>query len=171
CFNATVRKLLQRDKDVFGFEGLSFISAVEDSMRLNDSKEPCVIIAASGMAEAGRVKHHIAHAVEDPRNTILMTGYCEPLSLGARLQQGGDRVGIFGRAYRLRAEVAAIRSLSAHGDYEDLCQWLACQDIQSVRKLMLVHGEYDTQIAFRERLRRKGFDDVVIPAMHETIGL
>jgi metallo-beta-lactamase family protein len=171
CFNATVRKLLQRDKDVFGFEGLSFISAVEDSIRLNDSKEPCVIIAASGMAEAGRVKHHIAHAVEDPRNTILMTGYCEPRSLGARLQQGGEQVSIFGRSYKLRAEVAAIRSLSAHGDYEDLCQWLACQDIQSVRKLMLVHGEYENQIAFRERLRRKGFDDVVIPAQHETIGL
>ena len=100
-----------------------------------------------------------------------MTGYCEPLSLGARLQQGADEVTIFGRHYKLLAEVAAITSLSAHGDYEDLSQWLACQDPRGVQKVMIVHGEYDVQVAFRERLLHKGFDDVEIPTLHQVIGL
>jgi metallo-beta-lactamase family protein len=171
CFNKTVRELLRQDKDVFGFEGLKFISDVEDSIALNEAHEPCVIISASGMAEAGRVKHHIAHAVGDARNTILITGYCEPQSLGARLQEGRNEVGIFGRQYPLRAAVTAMTGLSAHGDYDDLCQWLACQDPSEVQKLFLVHGEYDVQIHFAERLRRKGFDEVYIPALHETVGL
>jgi metallo-beta-lactamase family protein len=123
------------------------------------------------MDEAGRVKHHIAYAVTDARNTILITGYCEPQSLGARLQQGRGEVGIFGKQYPVRATIAAMTGLSAHGDYDDLCQWLACQNPNEVRKLFLVHGEYDVQIRFAERLRRKGFDEVYIPALHETVGL
>ncbi len=171
CFNKSVQELLHRDDDVFGFQGLKFISDVNDSIALNDSPNPCVIISASGMAEAGRVKHHIAHAVSDERNGILFTGYCEPQSLGARLQQGRDEVGIFGRSYPVRASVSAMTSLSAHGDYEDLSQWLACQNPKQVQQLFLVHGEYEVQLNFAERLRRKGFSEVHIPAMHETVGL
>ena len=171
CFNKTVRELLRQDKDVFDFEGLKFIREVEDSIALNETNEPCVIISASGMAEAGRVKHHIAHAVGDARNTILITGYCEPQSLGARLQEGRSEIGIFGRQYPLRAGIASMTGLSAHGDYDDLCQWLACQDPAEVRKLFLVHGEYDVQTRFAARLRRKGFDEVHIPALHEMVGL
>jgi metallo-beta-lactamase family protein len=171
CFNKQVQKLLKRDDDVFGFEGLTPIVDVEDSIALNESKEPCVIISASGMAEAGRVKHHIAHNVGDAKNTILITGYCEPQSLGARLQHHDGEVGIFGKQYRVNAEVEAITSLSAHGDYDDLCQWLACQDKKLVQKVFLVHGEYDVQLNFKERLSKKGFDDVIIPDLHEEIGL
>lgn len=171
CFNKPVQKLLKKDPDVFAFNNLKEIIDVEDSIRLNDSKEPCVIISASGMAEAGRVKHHIAHNIEDARNTILLTGYCEPNSLGGKLKQGQGQVKIFGRLYEVKAEVASIDSLSAHGDDEDLCQWLACQDARQVEKVFLVHGEYDVQNNFRERLIRKGFRDVVIPDLHEEIGL
>jgi metallo-beta-lactamase family protein len=171
CYNSSVRQLLKKDSDVFLFKGLKYIDAVEDSIALNDMSEPCVIISASGMAEAGRVKHHIANNVSEPRNTILFTGYCEPASLGARLKNRPEEVGVFGKKFKVRADIAEITSLSAHGDYEDLSQWLACQDPRDVKKLFIVHGEYEVQIKFRERLLKKGFKDVVIPALHEEVGL
>lgn len=171
CFNNSVRQLLKRDSDIFSFKGLKYIDAVEDSIALNDISEPCVIISASGMAEAGRVKHHIANNVEEPRNTILMTGYCEPASLGARLKNRPTEIGIFGRKFKVRADISEITSLSAHGDYEDLCQWLACQNPQEVAELFLVHGEYAVQVAFRERLLKKGFRNVTIPMLHEHVVL
>jgi metallo-beta-lactamase family protein len=171
CFNKQVKRMLEQDEDVFAFKGLTYIDDVEESMALNISKEPCVIISASGMAEAGRVKHHIKHTISDPKNTIMFSGYCEPNSLGGRLRAGADQVSIFGKTYEVKAEMDAIDALSAHGDYEDLSQWLACQDKAQVAKLFLVHGEYDVQVNFRERLLRKGFKDVQIPDQHQTIGL
>jgi metallo-beta-lactamase family protein len=171
CFNRQVQDLLKKDEDVFAFEGLEYVRDVEDSIRLNASSEPCVIISASGMAEAGRVKHHIAHNISESKNTILIVGYCEPNSLGGKLRNGADRVSIFGTHYDVRAEVKIIESLSAHGDYDDMSQWLSCQDPREVRKLFLVHGEYDVQQKFRERLHRKGFLDIEIPALHQEIGL
>jgi metallo-beta-lactamase family protein len=80
-------------------------------------------------------------------------------------------VGIFGKKYQVRAKIEEISSLSAHGDYEDLSQWLGCQDPSLVKKLFLVHGEYDVQTNFRDRLIKKGFADVVVPAQHEEVGL
>ena len=170
-FNANVQDLLKKDKDVFAFNGLQYLESVEQSMALNDSNEPCVIISSSGMAEAGRVRHHIAHAVENPHNTILMTGYCEPMSLGGRLKEKPEEVGIFGKRFKVRAHIDEITSLSAHGDYEELSQWLACQNPSEVKKLFLVHGDYEVQQRFREKLVRKGFTDVQIPALHEEAGL
>jgi len=123
------------------------------------------------MAEAGRVKHHISNTIENSRNTILLTGYCEPNSLGGRLLAGAKEVSIFGVQHEVHAEVGAIRSMSAHGDYEDLSQWLAGQDPRQVQKLFLVHGEYDVQVEFKRRLVRKGFADVEIPERHSEIGL
>jgi metallo-beta-lactamase family protein len=123
------------------------------------------------MAEAGRVKHHISNNIENSRNAILMTGYCEPRSLGGRLMTGVKEVGIFGVQHEVHAEIGAIKSMSAHGDYEDLCQWLACQDPKKVKRLFLVHGEYDVQIPFKQRLVKKGFMDVEIPERHYELGL
>lgn len=171
CFNEHVQGLLRKDDDVFMFKGLHFTEDVNESKRLNASKEPCVIISASGMAEAGRVKHHIANNIGDARNTILMVGYCEPNSLGGKLKKNPDSVSIFGTQYTVRAEIGIIDSMSAHADYEDLSQWLSCQDKQIVKKLFLVHGEYDVQEKFKNRLLRKGFAEVHIPALHQEIGL
>ncbi|MGZ8509966.1 MAG: MBL fold metallo-hydrolase RNA specificity domain-containing protein [Chitinophagaceae bacterium] len=170
-FNRYIQKILQSDKDPFSFEGLKYIQSVEQSKLLNFRNEPCVIISASGMADAGRVKHHISNNVENSRNTILLTGYCEPRSLGARLLNGAKEVSIFGVKHEVHAEVGSVRSMSAHGDYEDLSQWLACQEIRQVQKLFLVHGEYDVQQAFKDRLIRKGFLDIEIPQRHFEIGL
>jgi metallo-beta-lactamase family protein len=170
-FNAKVQEVLKKDEDPFMFSGLLMIEDVEVSKSLNFKKDPCVIISASGMAEAGRVKHHIANNIEDPKNTILIVGYCEPESLGGRLRAGAREVSIFGQEYKVMADVVVIESLSAHGDYEDMSQWLACQDPQQVRKLFLVHGEYEVQQKFSRRLQRKGYTDIIIPEQHQSIGL
>ena len=170
-FNKTIQKVLDKDDDPFKFPGLKYIQTVEQSKMLNFRNEPCVIISASGMAEAGRVKHHISNNVENSRNAILMTGYCEPRSLGARLQTGAKEVGIFGVAHEVNAEIGSIRSMSAHGDYEDMSQWLACQNPREVKRLFLVHGEYDVQQDFKSRLVKKGFGDVEIPELHYETGL
>ncbi|MBK8310291.1 MAG: MBL fold metallo-hydrolase [Chitinophagaceae bacterium] len=170
-FNKTIQKVLEKDDDPFKFPGLKYIQTVDQSKMLNFRNEPCVIISASGMAEAGRVKHHISNNVENSRNAILMTGYCEPRSLGARLQTGAKEVGIFGVEHEVNAEIGSIRSMSAHGDYEDMSQWLACQNPREVKRLFLVHGEYDVQQDFKSRLIKKGFVDVEIPEMHYETGL
>lgn len=170
-FNKSIQKILQTDNDPFSFTGLKYIRSVEESKLLNFQDGPMVIISASGMADAGRVKHHISNNIENSRNTILLTGYCEPRSLGGRLMAGAKEVGIFGVAHEVHAEIGAIRSMSAHGDYEDLSQWLACQDMRAVKRLFLVHGEYEVQQDFMQRLIRKGFMDVEIPERHYEIGL
>lgn len=170
-FNDRIQKILLSDDDPFGFKGLKLIQSVEESKELNYYNEPCVIISASGMAEAGRVKHHISNNIENSRNTILLTGYCEPGSLGGRLLQHPKEVSIFGHYHEVNAEIGQMRSMSAHGDYEDLCNFLACQDTAQVKKLFLVHGEYEVQLDFKKRLNRKGFMDVEIPEQHSEVEL
>ncbi|MEO7314524.1 MAG: MBL fold metallo-hydrolase [Ginsengibacter sp.] len=170
-FNNRVQKILRKDEDPFSFKGLKFVSSVEESKSLNYRKDPMVIISASGMAEAGRVKHHISNNIENSRNTILLTGYCEPHSLGGRLKLHPKEVGIFGFPHEVHADIGEIKSMSAHGDYNDMIQWLSCQDARQVKKLFLVHGEYDVQLNFKNRLIKKGFLDVEIPELHQEIGL
>jgi metallo-beta-lactamase family protein len=170
-FNNRIQKIIRSDADPFKFQGLKYVRTVDESKMLNFRNEACVIISASGMAEAGRVKHHISNNIENSRNAVLMTGYCEPNSLGARLMAGNKEVKIFGVEHEVHAEVGSIRSMSAHGDYEDLSQFLSCQDPRLVKKLFLVHGEYDVQEDFRERLIHKGFMDVEIPELHYELGI
>ena len=170
-FNKTIQNILLSDSDPFAFKGLKYIKSVEQSKMLNFQNGPMVIISASGMADAGRVKHHISNNIENSRNTILLTGHCEPHSLGGRLIAGDKEVGIFGVEHQVNAEIGAIRSMSAHGDYEDLSQWLSCQDPAQIKKLFLVHGEYNVQLDFKQRLIKKGIPDIEIPARHYEIGL
>jgi metallo-beta-lactamase family protein len=171
-FNGRLQKVISSgDKDPFGFTGLHFVESPDESKMLNYRKEPCVIISASGMADAGRVKHHISNNIENSRTTILLAGYCEPNSLGGRLKKKPEEVMIFGMPHQVNAEIGEMRSMSAHGDYEDLCQWLSCQEVNKVQKLFLVHGEPEVQQDFKNRLLKKGFKDVVVPAMHQEIGL
>lgn len=171
CFNREVEQLLRKDDDVFAFKGLRYTNSVEESMDLSATNEPCVIIAASGMAEAGRVKHHIQGGISNPANTILLVGYCDPESLGGKLKSGVGKVDIYGDTYDVAAKVGVMDSMSAHGDYEDLLRWLSCQNAGKVNKVFLVHGEYETQVAFRGRLQNKGIIDVDIPSLHQEIEL
>jgi metallo-beta-lactamase family protein len=170
-FNKHLRKLLLTDSDPFDFPGLNFIQSADESKRLNLLAQPCIIISASGMADAGRIKHHIKNNIGDPKHTILIVGYCEPNSLGGRLMNGAKRVRIFREQYDVHAEIGIMRSMSAHGDYDDLCQFLSCQDPSMVRNLFLVHGEYNVQLEFQRRLSRKGFKHVEIPARHSIHNL
>jgi metallo-beta-lactamase family protein len=170
-FNSNIQKMLQTDSDPFSFRGMKYIQSVQESKSLNYQNTPCVIISASGMADAGRVKHHISNTIENSRNTILLVGYCEPHSLGGRLMNGAKEVNIFGTQHEVHAEIGSIRSMSAHGDYKDLSQFLAGQDPKQVKKLFIVHGEYAVQQAFQQRLIKKGFMDVEIPALHYELGL
>ncbi|MET0394460.1 MAG: MBL fold metallo-hydrolase [Chitinophagaceae bacterium] len=170
-FNRRIQKIMQTDSDPFAFNGLKYIKTVEQSKLINYRDHPMVIISASGMADAGRVKHHISNTIESSRNSIVLTGYCEPRSLGGRLLAGAAEVSIFGLRHQVHAEIGSIRSMSAHGDYEDLSQWLSSQDPQQVKQLFLVHGEYEVQQEFSRRLVRKGFANVLIPEQHSEIGL
>lgn len=170
-FNNTIQKIMKSDNDPFDFKGLRFIKSVAESKLLNYRNEPCVIISASGMAEGGRIMHHISNNIENSRNMVLFTGYCEPRSLGGRLLAGAEEVSIFGVEHQVHAEIGSVRSMSAHGDYEDLSQFLSCQEPREVKTLFLVHGEYEVQQEFKNRLLKKGFLDVQIPEQHYEIGL
>jgi metallo-beta-lactamase family protein len=170
-FNRNIQKIMESDLDPFDFSSLRYIRTVEESKQLNFIEGPMVIISASGMADAGRVKHHISNNIENSRNGVLFTGYCEPRSLGGRILAGMSEVRIYGVPHEVHASVGLIPSMSAHGDYEDLCQWLSEQDPRAVSHLFLVHGEYSVQVDFRERLLKKGFPMVEIPEMHSSFGL
>jgi metallo-beta-lactamase family protein len=170
-FNKKIQKILEVDDDPFDFEGLRYIKSVEESKALNEDLHPKVIISASGMADAGRVKHHIKNNISNAKNTILLVGYCEPHSLGGRLMNGAKMVKIYSEEYPVIARVGSIRSMSAHADYEDLMQFLGCQNPDLVSQVFIVHGEADVQDHFAERLRKKGFKEVIVPEMHETVNI
>ncbi|GHS99172.1 MBL fold hydrolase [Bacteroidia bacterium] len=171
CFNRSLQKLFKIDSDPFHFKGLKYITDKRDSQALNSDYSPMVIISASGMAEAGRVKHHIANGIGNWRNTILIIGYCEPQSLGARLKLRPETVTIYGMPFSVKADIRTIDSMSAHADYNDLCQYLACQDQAEVKRLFIVHGEAEVQDEFKKRLLKKGFKDVEIPELHQEFGI
>jgi metallo-beta-lactamase family protein len=120
------------------------------------------------MADAGRVKHHIYHGIEDPKNTILFVGYAEPNSLGGRLQNGDKKVTIFGDEKDVKAEIKVINSLSAHADYEEMITYLKSQNAGKVKKLFLVHGERKVQEKFKKKLEENGHHSVIIPKKGDT---
>ncbi|WP_298354182.1 MBL fold metallo-hydrolase RNA specificity domain-containing protein [Runella sp.] len=162
-FNPDILEYIEKDGDAFDFPNLFYVSDVEQSKAINNLKEPCVIISASGMAEAGRIKHHIKNNILDPDNTIMLVGYCSPDSLGGALKRGDAEVKIFGETFSVRARVEVMDSFSAHADYTELIQFLKCQDPRQVKTLFLVHGEYENQIAFKQKLEAEGFRNIEIP--------
>jgi metallo-beta-lactamase family protein len=170
-FNSGIQTLLKTDDDPFAFPELKFIQSVEESKSLNDRHEPMIIISASGMADAGRIKHHIKNNIDNERNTILIVGYCEPNSLGGMLMNGAKQVRIFGEMYDVNAEVGVMRSMSAHGDYKDLLHFLQVQQPDKVKNVFIVHGEYNVQEDFKQKLEAAGFKNVMIPALHSETDL
>ena len=124
-----------------------------------------MIISASGMAEAGRILHHLKHNIEDPRNTILIVGWQAPDTLGRRLVEKQPEVKIFGETYRLRAQVEVINGFSAHADRPELLEW-AGRIEPPPSHTFIVHGEEEASFALAEGLRRThGFKDVVVPKL------
>lgn len=170
-FNPEILEYIEKDGDAFGFKNLHYITDVEDSKALNFSSKPCIIISSSGMAEAGRVKHHIANNVENAHNTILMVGYCSPNSLGYALKSGRKTVNIFYEEKAVNAKIEVMDSFSAHADYNEIIELLKCQNPELVKSMFLVHGEIETQTAFKEKLNNEGFKNVLIPAQGESFEL
>ncbi|MFN8145311.1 MAG: MBL fold metallo-hydrolase [Bacteroidia bacterium] len=168
CFNAEILRTMQSDPDPFGFDNLFYIQKAEESIKLNDDKRPMIIISASGMAEAGRIKHHIKNNIENPESTILLVGYCTPESLGGRLANGNKEVFIYGKEYKVKARVELMNSYSAHADYNEMLSYLDCQDKKLIKKFFLVHGDYEVQQDWREKLLSKGFTNIEIPEMKSS---
>jgi metallo-beta-lactamase family protein len=171
CFNDKLQEYIKTDPDPFGFSNLVYIREQVDSMALNKSSEPCIIISASGMMDAGRIKHHLAHAISDSKNTILVVGYCTPNSIGRKIKDKEKNVKIFGELFELNADVEVIDSYSAHADYNELIRFLSCQDKTKIKKLFLVHGDLQAKISFKQKLISLGYLDVVIPNRNEPFVL
>jgi metallo-beta-lactamase family protein len=163
-YNKEILDYISIDGNPFEFPRLHFVVTAEESKKINTLKQPCVIISASGMAEAGRVKHHIKNTIEDAKNTILLVGFASESSLAGRLKAGDSEVRIFGDFHKVNAQIDSMENFSAHADYNEMLQYLTCQNPALVRKLFLVHGEYDTQKDWAEKLINAGFLNIEIPS-------
>ena len=170
-FNERLQQVLSIDDDPFDFPGLKYVESVEDSRKLVDYKEPCVIISASGTADAGRVRHHLNDCLGTKENAVLFVGYCGTKSLGGQLLRGVKEVEIFNDPCTVAAGVGQLQGMSAHGDTDDLTQFLSTQNTEKVKAIFLVHGEHEVQKDFAERLSLKGFHRVEIPAQHDECPL
>ena len=170
-FNERLQKVLLIDDDPFEFPGLKYVETIEDSRRLVEYKEPCVIISASGTADAGRVRHHINSCIGNSNNGILMVGYCSPKTLGGQLLAGTKEIELFNETCKVYAEIDKIDGMSAHGDVDDLIQFVSNQNIEKVKGIFLVHGEPAVQNTFAERLSLKGFKRIECPSRHESFEL
>src|SRR5690606_15511989 len=168
-FNEALQDYMDHDPDPFGFSNLHYLRKVQDSMQLNHKEEPCIIISASGMMEAGRIKHHLKNNIDSAKDTVLIVGYCSPNSLGGKLIAGEETVRIFGEELKVKAAIKVIDSYSAHGDYKEMLSYLSCQDKKKVRKIFLVHGDHGAQQAFKQRLVEVGYQNVAIPYHSETV--
>jgi|UPI00068E79C8 metallo-beta-lactamase family protein len=149
--------------DPFGWERLRYTQTVQESKALNDLHVPFIVMAASGMCEAGRILHHLKNGIEDPRNLILITGYQAANTLGRKLVDRLPEVNIFGEPMRLRAEVDSIGELSGHADQSELLEWMA-PAVKGLKKVFLVHGEPLAQQALMEEIHRRYGLEVVCPA-------
>jgi metallo-beta-lactamase family protein len=169
CFDDDTRDYLRRDPDgdIFNFRRLTYIRDVEESKALNTRQGPCVIISASGMAEAGRIQHHLKNNIEDPRNTVLIVGWQAPNTLGRRLVERQPVVRIFGMEYQLEAEVVTLNGFSGHADQGGLLRWVQAFT-RRPEKVFVVHGDPEAAQVFADRLRRDlGYQQVFIPALHQ----
>ena len=166
-FNKNILDYISRDGDPFDFPYLHYVESAEESKKINTMHKPCIIISASGMAEAGRVKHHIKNNIDSAMNTILLVGYASPSSLAGQLKAGNTEVRIFGDFFKVKANVESMENFSAHADYNEMLEYLTVQNPNKVRKCFLVHGEYETQKAWAEKLTNVGYLNIEIPTKGE----
>lgn len=163
--NEEVQDDLRFDDDPFGFNTLRYITDIRESKALNHNLNPCIIISASGMLEAGRIKHHVANHISDPSTTILIVGYCTPTSLGARIQNPDLKwISIFGFDHKIKAQVSKIEGFSGHGDYKEMIDYLTRSvNVEAVRRTFIVHGELAAQETYKDHLYEAGFRNIEHP--------
>jgi metallo-beta-lactamase family protein len=170
CFDAETRALVQSRESPFEFEELRYVEDREESQAIDASNEPCVIISASGMCEAGRVVHHLKATIESEKNTVCIVGFQAAHTLGRRIVERRPRVRIFGVERDLRAEVVTLNGFSAHADQNDLVEYAeALRARGPLRRVALVHGELAAQHALIGRLKERGIEDVHAPAPMTTL--
>jgi metallo-beta-lactamase family protein len=171
CYDEALREYMKHDPNPFGFARLTYVRAVEDSKRLNESRLPMVIIAASGMAEAGRILHHLRNGVADPRNTVLIVGYCAPHTLGRRIVERQREVRIFGELHPLRAHVEVMNAWSAHADEPELVRFVSHLDPARLEKTFLVHGDPKGQLPLADALVAAGYTRPEAPGRGKSFEL
>jgi metallo-beta-lactamase family protein len=171
CFNKEFYDVMMNHHNPFSMGNLTYVGSVEESIQLNDLKKPAIIISASGMAEAGRIRHHIKNNLEDPRNIILIVGWCAPHTLGSHLATGHKEVNIFGEPYQVKADVETITGFSGHADKNELRRWVE-NTTGHIRGIYLVHGEETAAATFRETLRKlHPHANIVIPEFSDSVEL
>ena len=164
CYDREARKLLEANRSPFEFPGLRYVSSVEDSMAIDAEARPSIIIAASGMCEAGRVLHHLRANIGDERSTVVIVGFQAQHTLGRRLVERRSEVRIFGVPRERRAEVVVLNGFSAHADQKGLLDFAeAVRERGPLRSVILVHGEPPAQEELERQLRRRGFPSVSAP--------
>ncbi|MBL8147437.1 MAG: MBL fold metallo-hydrolase [Anaerolineae bacterium] len=172
CYDDETLKFLNESgaRDPFGFERLIYTRTTEESKQLNFLTTPAVIISASGMAEAGRVLHHLKNNIENPKNTVLIVGYQAENTLGRRIADGEKTVRIFGENYDNRAQVAVLQGFSGHGDRDDLLEWVGAMD-QKPSHTFLVHGEDQALYALQGALQQQFQLDVTVPDWKQEVSI
>ncbi|MDG4474731.1 MBL fold metallo-hydrolase RNA specificity domain-containing protein [Thiovibrio frasassiensis] len=169
-YDSEIREFLLKDNhsNPFGFDTLRYTQSVQDSKELNFLREPAIIISASGMMEAGRILHHLRKRIGDKKNTILVTGWQAPNTLGRRIVEGEETVKIFGEEFPLRARVETLTGFSGHADRDGLLAWAGAMQKKPTRTFV-VHGEEEVATIFAESLRTElGFPQVDIPEPHQS---
>lgn len=167
----TYRIFLEEGTDPFGFGRLKYIKKTEESKELNEKTGPMIIISASGMAEGGRILHHLANNIGNPKNLILFVGYAAEHTLARRIMDGNERVNIFGEEYEVRAKIKKMDYFSGHADQKELLDYLRLNQQNKLKNIFLVHGEEDMALPFREKLLQKGYKNVQFPASGEIINI
>jgi metallo-beta-lactamase family protein len=159
CFD-TGEELIRRVEQLFRFDLVRYTRKVEESKALNSLRTPFIVIAASGMAESGRIVHHLVHGADDPRNTILIVGFQAEHTLGRRIVEKRPTIRVFGDEIPLRARVEVLNGYSAHADRGELLRWIAGvkERSPSLRRVLLVHGEPEAQDIFAGVVRSRGMD-------------
>jgi metallo-beta-lactamase family protein len=170
CFNQQTRDFLDNHEDPFGFKRLQYIREASESKKLNDLHGPFVVISASGMCEQGRILHHLRNNIEDPRNTVLITGFQAQDTLGRKLVEKWPEVKIFGEPMRVRAEISSLDELSGHADQHELIEWIR-PVAPTLRKVFLVHGEPQQSATLAQLLHTTFGLDVVAPAPGQSFEL
>jgi len=170
CFDDEARKYLEDGEDPFGFRRLQYVREASESKKLNDLHGPFVVISASGMCEQGRILHHLRNNIEDPRNTVLITGFQAQDTLGRKLVEKWPEVRIFGEPMRVRAEISSLDELSGHADQGELVQWIKPM-VPSLRKVFLVHGEPQQAETLARLLHSQYHLDVICPTPGQSFDL
>ena len=170
-FDAETRWFVQQARHpALDFKMLTYVQSVDESKALNLRKDPMIIISASGMAETGRILHHLKNNIENPLNTVCIVSWQAPYTLGRRLADREKQVRIFGEPYTVNAEIATIGGLSGHAG-QDLLTKYAVNVKNSVKKVFLVHGEEMPAMALTQKLLERNMREVFYPELHSTTEL